>query len=276
MRVFSDEEFEKMICELDCENPQYTSLCKIAEKVLKPSVITWCSGGVLKGRVEANDLMQDIHIKLIKTVVTHFLKHKKAVGRINRDPDWFNAWLFNVAKNYARDLVDTHKRKSRNTVDLNHLFKTPAYKDDYFSGERTKNNYNALADAFNTVLNSDRSVYIVLTWIAQSLLVIRYDIERPQATKLILAHLKTMRLFDLWSTLLDFSERFPWLTVSTEQRYRIMHALNKTLDDGRLLGDVEYREFFMKTGEKKSISDWVNRIDTMIERRMSFEPFDNE
>ena len=188
MRVFSDEEFEKMICELDCEKPQYKTLCTIVEKVLKPSVILWCSGGVVKGRVDADDLMQDIHIKLIKKIVTGFLRHKKAVGRINRDPDWFNSWLFFVAKNYTRDLIDALKRKSFDTVDLDSLIETPAGDDEYFPDERTAHNRNALTQAFNIVLNSDRSVYIVLTWIAQSLLVIRHNVTRPQATEMILTH----------------------------------------------------------------------------------------
>ena len=276
MRVFSDEEFEKMISELDCEKPQYTTLCIIAERVLRPSVVLWCSGGVLKGRVEADDLMQDIHIKLIKKIVTGFLRHKKAVGRINRDPDWFNSWLFYVAKNYTRDVVDEVKRKNINTVDLDSIIDTPAVDDNYFPDEKVEHSREALTYAFNIVLNSDRSVYIVLTWIAQSLLVIRHNLKRPQATDLILTHLKKMRLFDMWKTLLAFSRKIPWMTINPEQRHRITSALCETLEDGRLLGDVKYEEFFMKTGEKKSISDWVNRIDTMIERRMSYEPFDGE
>lgn len=103
MRVFTDEEFYQTICEVDCDNPKYDTLFKIADKVLKPTTIKWCSGGILKGRETPDDLMQEIHAKFIITVVTGFLRNDRPGGEINNNSDGFNSWLFEFAHNLIYD-----------------------------------------------------------------------------------------------------------------------------------------------------------------------------
>ena len=234
MRVFTDEEFYQMICEVDCDNPKYDTLCKIADKVLKPTAIKWCTGGILRGRYTPEDLMHDIHVRLMITIVTGFLRNEQ----------------------YEAADKELH------------------YLDEDFD-EEEEIRQQALSKAFNIVLNSDRKVYITLTWIAQSLFVIQYDLKRPEATGKIIKEFQSKSLFDMWKIILAFSKQVPWLIVTPAQRQRISTALCSPMKDDILLGEVRYEEFFMSKGDKQTISDWVNRIDNMIKGRMKYEPFDN-
>lgn len=274
LRVFTDEEFQQMICEVDCDNPKYETLCKIADKVLTPTAIKWCSGGILKGRYTPEDLMNDIHIKLIQKISTGFLRNYRSGGDINNNPDGFNSWLFEVAHNLIFDKTKKAKSKQGKDVKYEAADKEPHYLEEDFD-EEEEIRQQALTKAFNIVLNSDRKVYITLTWIAQSLFVIQYDLKRPEATEMIIKEFQTKSLFDMWKIIIAFSKRVSWLTVTSAQRQRISTALCSPLKDDLLLGDVRYEEFFMSKGDKQTISDWVNRIDNMIKGRMKYEPFDN-
>ena len=274
LRVFTDEEFYQMICEVDCDNPKYDTLCKIADKVLKPTAIKWCTGGSLRGRYTPEDLMHDIHVRLMITIVTGFLRNERSGGDINNNPDGFNSWLFEVAHNLIFDKTKKTKSKQGKDVKYEAADKELHYLDEDFD-EEEEIRQQALSKAFNIVLNSDRKVYITLTWIAQSLFVIQYDLKRPEATEKIIKEFQSKSLFDMWKIILAFSKQVPWLIVTPAQRQRISTALCSPMKDDILLGEVRYEEFFMSKGDKQTISDWVNRIDNMIKGRMKYEPFDN-
>lgn len=274
LRVFTDEEFYQMICEVDCDNPKYDTLCMIADKVLKPTAIKWCTGGILRGRYTSEDLMHDIHVRLMITIVTGFLRNERSGGDINNNPDGFNSWLFEVAHNLIFDKTKKTKSKQGKDVKYEAADKELHYLDEDFD-EEEEIRQQALSKAFNIVLNSDRKVYITLTWIAQSLFVIQYDLKRPEATEKIIKEFQSKSLFDMWKIILAFSKQVPWLIVTPAQRQRISTALCSPMKDDILLGEVRYEEFFMSKGDKQTISDWVNRIDNMIKGRMKYEPFDN-
>ena len=274
MRVFSDEEFDQMICEVICDKPKYDTLCMIVEKVLKPSTINWCSSGIMHGRITADDLLLDIQIKVIKNIVTGFVKNKRANGGINYDPGGFNSWLFRTAKNLRNDISDELERKYGREICIESIIDKP-YSNDKHTIEEAEIHYHNLSKAFNVVLNSDRKVYITLTWIAQSLFVIQYDLKRPEATEIIIKEFQSKTLFDMWKIIHAFSKQVPWLTVTTAQRQRISTALCTPLKEDILLGELRYEELFMSKGPNQTISDWVNRIDNMIKDRMKYESFNN-
>ena len=63
--------------------------------------------------------------------------------------------------------------------------------------------------------------------------------------------------------------RISWLGISEHRKKRIEEALAKPYkDENRALGEVTYKELFMKKGGKATISDWVNRMNEMIKRVM--------
>ena len=168
------------------------------------------------------------------------------------------------------------KTKSKQGKDVKYeaAYKELHYFEDDFD-EEEEIRQQALAKAFNIVLNSDRKVYITLTWIAQSLFVIKCDLKRPEATEKIIKEFQSKSLFDMWKILLAFSKQVQWLMVTSAQRQRISTALCTPLKEDILLGEIRYEELFMSKGTKQTISDWVNRIDNMIKDRMKYESFDN-
>ena len=274
LRVFTDEEFDQMICEVVCDNPKYDTLCMIVEKVLKPSTINWCSSGIMHGRITADDLLLDIQIRVIKNIITGFVKNKRANGGINYDPGGFNSWLFRTAKNLRNDISDELERKCGRDIGIENIIDEP-YNNDVYLDEEIEIHHQTLSRAFNVVLNSDRKVYITLTWVAQSLFVLQYDVNRPEATEMIIKEFRSKSLFDMWKIILTFSKRVPWLAVTPAQKQRISTALCSLLKDDVLLGEVRYEDFFMSKGDKQTVSDWVNRIDNMVKGRIQYESFDN-
>jgi len=62
------------------------------------------------------------------------------------------------------------------------------------------------------------------------------------------------------------SEELPWLMIDKRSRERIESELLKPYDRDRLMGDIKYREFFMKKGSAESVSDWVSRMNAVIKR----------
>ena len=70
--------------------------------------------------------------------------------------------------------------------------------------------------------------------------------------------------------LFDFVKRVEWIVVTPAQIQKINHALNAELND-KHIGEIKYKDFFMKKGGKASISDWVNRMNRLIESRIKNE-----
>jgi len=75
--------------------------------------------------------------------------------------------------------------------------------------------------------------------------------------------------------LLDASVSIPWLVITQTQDAKIRTALRKKRRDGVTYGETQYKAFFMKNkGEvsgKKSISDWMNRMNDIVRREMGEE-----
>ena len=72
---FTRNEFDTMVNELLYSTPaSFDMLCSIAEKTLRPSVINWCKNeDCLRGKGYEDDIMQEIHLRLMKTTVDYFL-----------------------------------------------------------------------------------------------------------------------------------------------------------------------------------------------------------
>lgn len=214
--------------------------------------------------------MQDIFCRLIKTCVTFFLK-KDACGEfVNRDPDDFKSWMFKVAENIKRDTANSYRRHSFNVrgFEDGEIDQLP---DDSWDEEEILYRRERLSKAFELVLNSDARVYKVLTWLAQSLFIIQYDITKIESNGEIIKVFSEKTLFEMQDIVFQFAHYVPWLTISQAQIDKIDRALNTAFRDNKLVGEIKYKDFFMKKGGKASISDWVNRMNCMIERLMKYE-----
>lgn len=272
---FTKEEFEVLVYELLYKKPaSFDMLCNIAEKSLRGSVNYWFStDALLKGCGLEDDLMQEIKIRLIKTTVSSFMLKNGVDAPFNNDPEGFGKWMYVVALNVKRDYFNAKREEYFHTVDIADYpdLSSEMYEDD----AETKR--EELVQAFSIVLDSNVSIYKILTWIAQFVFYFNYDITRIQSNRKMVEEFEHKTLYEMFFMIINASVKIRWLVFTTEQKQKILEELRKKYDENTVYGDVKYCEFFMKNkdGEKsgsKSISDWVNRMDNIIRRRMGKTP----
>lgn len=270
---FTREEFDTMVHELlYSDEVRFDALYRIAETTLRPKVRYWCSvEPSLRGRGYDDDIMQEIHIRLMKTTATYFLLRDGIEGPYNNDPEGFEDWMFMVAQNIKRDMAN--RVRSRD-------FKTSELEDNSGSDvctvhgitEETAVRIDRLKEAVAIVLSSDTAVYKVLTWLAQFVFILDNNIPKHKSNDLIIEAFEYKTLFEMYDMVLRAAQRIPWLEVTDEQDQKILDALRKKHHSGVLYGEIRYRDFFMKqNGEpsgKKSISDWMNRMNSMLRRTL--------
>lgn len=263
--AFSLEEFHTMTEELLVYEPaSFDMLCHIARKTLQPTVRRWCNAeSAVAGREFEEDLMQEICIRLIKTCVTSFLLRDGPEGPVNRDPEGFQKWMFTVAKNLKRDLFNEVRKVAFHTCGMTSLPEdTQAEEVPNLDALRLER----LSVAFEIVLDADVQVYKTLTWMAQCLFVLEFDITKIQSNEKILETFADQTVGQMRDAVFTAARRYPWIRITPQQAGRIDRALAAPFDEDRPVGAVPYREFFMKKGGKATISDWVNRMNSIIKR----------
>lgn len=215
------------------------------------------------------DIMQEIHIRLIKTTVTGFLLRAGVDGPVNNDPEGFEDWMFTVAHNVQRDYARRVRLVTWRTTGLQEA-QLSDEENPYDTGEERRRQ-EKLSEAFRIVLEADVQIYKVLTWLAQCLFIIQLDVTKIRSNELILQHYEDKTLYEMYEQLLQGSCQLRWLRITGSQQRHLQAALDAPYDDLHSYGDMKYREFFIKKGGKATISDWVNRMNTMIKRVMSHE-----
>ena len=267
---FTADEFEAMVQELlYCDPVSFDTLCQIADKTLRPSVISWCkTEDCLRGRGYEDDIMQEIHLRLMKTTVHYFLLREGVEGPYNNDPEGFEDWMFKVADNLKCDFANKVRNRDFKTQDMDDLniISTPD-DGDYDAEERI----DRLQEAFSIVISTEVNIYKVLTWLAQFIFILDANVTKIQSNELIIAAFENKTLFEMYDMILTASKRIPWIVISKTQNDRILEALRKKRSGDVSYGETKYKEFFMKhKGEvsgKKSISDWMNRMNDMIKKK---------
>ena len=267
MRPFTDEEFEIMISEItDKTHPSFNMLCIIAEKTLRSKVRYWCAtDSILSRRGMEDDIMQEVFIRLIKTTVTHFLKREDRNGELNDNPDEFKSWIFKVAERIKIDTSNSLRNRDYKMRGFEEGEEEQVPDDSDDDGESYQ--HDTLAEAFKIVIDSDAKIYKILTWLAQSLFIIEYDVTKIQSNDIIIKAFGEKSLFEMKDILLGYAEKIEWIVITPDQIEKIDRALNAEFKN-KLIGEIKYKDFFMKKGGKASISDWVNRMNRLIESRM--------
>lgn len=279
-RPFTDEEFEKMLCELTSGDKKSfnTTLYVIAEKTLKPKVRKWCSGvaGFNVLRNMEGDIMQEIYIRLMLTAQARFFKRKDRGGELNRDPDEFAKWMFTVARHITLNVKTKLERLKAvpdtnndpdNEADMIELVPDSSYEEEQLKESACE----ALAEAFRIVLESGSKAHIALTWIAQSLFFL-YNTSRIRSNEQIISEFSKKTLFEMRDILFNYAKEIEWIVITPQQEERINKDLNAEGQNNKgetgIIGNFKYEDFFMKKGGKASISDWVNRMDEEIKRHI--------
>lgn len=266
MKYFSVEEFDKMYQEImRNEQPCFDTLVYISQKSLYRIICKWCyTDSALRGRQYEDDIMQLIHIRLIKNCVKGFFM-KKADG--NYDPDGFDTWMKTVATNIFIDFAK--KIKSEPLIDTEDGGETKGGNPPpVVIIDASEYTIKRLNEAFKIVVESDSKVHIVLTWLAQMLIIASTDMNKIDANLVIEKVISPLTLDDMFLLILKTAKIVPWLQLEQSQIDRIKLRLNEKGNDNYRLGDYKYESFYMKKGPKASISDWVNRMNSQIEKKL--------
>lgn len=266
---FSEQDFDTMLCELFSKPAVFDMLYRITRIELEPSIKKLVSGSYyLRVFYSAEDLLQDVCAKVIQKALTRFFLKNGPNGEVNRDATGFCAWLHTVAKNEGLDRIK--KIKETQGLDKSNDFTNGSIPDIRSAKRVPENTKEDLQNAFDIILSSKNiSIYKSLTWLAQSIFLLTYDISRIEANSLLLTEFENKTLFQLYESIVRNAVYLPWLTLTDTQKDIINRALNEPYDEKRVYGEVTYYEFFMSKGGKASISDWINRLDTKIRGRLS-------
>ncbi len=269
MAFFTDEEFHKMLNELtEGDSEGYITLFYIAKNTLEKTVKGWCNSSK-KMRGHDEDVMQEIYLRLIKKCVTGFLMKD---GVINDDPDGFRKWMFTVAKNIFLDFAK--KNKEIPFTDMSDTSdeesSDPDIPDDGDGYDDGDYDYDTLNRYFQFVLESSSEVHITITWLAVMIAIVRGGLNRSEATVYVTTIFSDATMDELMEFIEKCSSKILWLSMSDELLEKMKKKLDKTDSDGRRTGDKKYNEFYMKKGDRASVSDWVNRMNDRIIREVGY------
>lgn len=276
--VFTQEEFDIMVDELVVQKPtKYHMLCQISLEFLGPKVDAWCrSNEVLRGRGYEEDILQEIVAHLLTVTVDKFFLSKDENGKEKypRNPGTFGMWLKTVALHKLADFAKEVGEQDNLTTPISDEILPDSISMEGMDEEDT---VALLREAFSIVLASNASIYKILTWLAQSMMILNYDLNRIKARDMVIELFEEMTLADMYTMILMAADQVQCLKITDQQHEKIFAALKKSWDQEHTYGETSYKTFFMKyRGEispKKSISDWVNRMDEEILRKLSGNVF---
>lgn len=259
--------YKTLVCDIlekDC--PEYDNLIIFVHDLLNPLVKKWCyNDSVLRGGLHAEDIMQEIQIRVIKKCENYFFK--PVDGKTEKTCDDFKAWCLAVAKNYF--ITYCVKQKNRKEVAPDPIIKDPFPHEEpgFVDLERTESNRSKLQKCFNIVFDLRSKPHIVLTWLSISLFMINCDFNKIESTHLLVEKFGNLTLSEMFNIIIDIIQKNDWLQIELEQIEKQKQKL-EAIDNmtGKKIGDMKYSDFYMDKGPEMSISDWVNRVNAQIKK----------
>ena len=251
----------------------YLSLFDISEAFLKPFVTktTRRFPSLSSGEFD-EDIYHDILLCLIKTSVDRFLYKD---GTFNNDPEGYLKWSYTLAKN----IIYNYARKQRvRTVREQPLPENES--DSYMLAERDPELASigvsdTLEECFKAAVYSDSAIYIIIIWLLRAVLLAEAvnlpgltHIDDPgKAADYIVSFFSEKTLGEIYAVLVVSSKSLPWMDFEGAEGER-MDGLLSAPFDGVPIGERKLCEFYMKKGDKATISDWVNRMNVRIRRSL--------
>ena len=269
---YSDEDFDRMAAQLTDKNgASFDMLFSIAERSLRRTVKKLCR---LHPEYE-EDVMLEIHMKLIKTAVPKFLLRDGAGKPLNRDPEGFLRWMYTVARHTAINFFQSFERYNGRIVRsdddgdiLANLEDTgQSVEEAVEADEQSLEHRKLLNDALNSVLLSGNSIYKILAWLAFSVTMLGV-IDRSKVAAIIDNEFSQTTLGGMYDILTAAVGRISWLKPSDEADRRVREKLAESFDGKRPYSEIKFSEFYMKKGAVSTISDWINKVDSKLSRDM--------
>ncbi len=270
MAAITQSEFDRIVEELICTKPaRYDALCDAAKKLVGAKLTRKCAQSPALARVcTPEDLLSEVYIRLIKNAVPGFFFRTE---EMNRDIDGFCRWVYTIAGNLCIDHIKAASSRYTLPVDA------PLDDDELYlqipdpdaeAAFCAEPDVDTLRAAFEAVLDMDIQVYKVLTWIAQAVLILSEDVSKIESNALLIERYENMTLEEMWASVRRCAQNIPWMKISKESEERLRKIFLLPFNESRRYGEMKYSDFYMKKGAKASISDWVNRINAGLRRKL--------
>lgn len=261
---FAEEVYQKAFADvMDKEKADFGRLCVLVDALVRPTVTAWCmTTPILAGRCCEDDIIQEIHLRVIKYSVGDFFFRGDTP---NRDSTQFRMWLFTVAKRAKISYI--RKIAKDQTSDLEPIAEIIPADDKPFEEADREDFSLALTKAVSAVISLRVGVHKQLAWLAVNFILLNQDIKRSAATELVVRNFGDKTLDELLQFCLYQISCHPYIKISPEDKDRLISLLNQT-KGGVRVGDAVFRDFFTSKGENYSISDWICKINTTIRRSL--------
>lgn len=274
--LFDEEKLYEQIVSDICDNeyPKYDNLAIFLYSLLKDKVKGWCkSSAILYGGMHYEDIVQGIQIRIIKNCDGYFFRpNGEKADKSCKD---FKAWCSRVAKNYFLTYCAKQKNKKEIITDFTDaderkIEDKKGIDDNLNNEEKIKHCRAQLTRSFEVVFDLKSSPHIILTWLSVSLFMLNTDNNKIDSTHMIVDTFSNVSLFDMFDFIIAAIRKTGWINLSEEQidkQRQNLESISK--NTGKKIGEMRYEEFYMSKGSEKSISDWMNRINSQIKKQLN-------
>lgn len=233
----------------------YNTLLDATRKDALQKVRYWCRRYDMDYSEVYEDITQIVLLRVWKSSVSQFFR-RNGDDTLNTSADEYWYWVQSICKSCACSYAKKLNKYKFNEVPED---ENASYCNDEETDTDTKLNV-----AFNKILNAGGNPYKPLTWLVQSLIVLQNNMTRIEANEEIISDFEKMTLDRMFNYVLSASKQFDWMALDPDAVAKMRKSLDKLHESGKRMGDMRYCDFYMKAGAKKSISDWINRMDGKI------------
>lgn len=229
----------------------------------------WCRRYEIDYSEAYEDVTQIVMLRVWKKCVPQFFC-RNGIENLNTSADEYWYWVQSICKSCAYSYAK--KLYSRE-------FREVPEDENESAPEIPETDTDKLNRAFNVVMKAGCNVYKPLTWLVQSLIVLQNNMTRIESNEELISIFENATLDRMFDVVLSASKQFEWMNLDAEGVETIRKGLDKIHESGKRMGDMQYGDFYMKAGAKKSVSDWINRMDAKItdeEEREKKQPEDKK
>ncbi|MBQ4050198.1 MAG: hypothetical protein IJD13_01075 [Oscillospiraceae bacterium] len=264
----SQQDFEAVRDEVLGMPARFDCLTRVTENLLRPYVNRHTSH-VKSDPNFANDIMQDIQLKMIVTIVTHFFMRDGDEGE-EKNALGLTRWMYTVARNTTITALTKSSQRvpvslvQENDDEEEYVIPICDDKADRQPGVLLEMR-EAVSKCFNSAIESSSAGHIVLTHLMISLLSLENGGNRIEAERLFAKSFADKSLDDILDSFRAGIKRKPWLDISNVQLNRFKEKLDEPIN-GQRSGEYPLKDFAMKKGLESSLSDWLHRMDGRIQK----------
>lgn len=266
----SEQDFAVIREEVFGNPARFERLIRVSEALLKPFI----NNNVRNSQAArsdlnfAGDIMNDVHLKLMTKIVTHFFLRDS--DEEEKDALGLTRWMFTVARNAT--LTALKKSGSRIPVSL---IQDNDDEEEYElpiadgAAERQPGvlmeQRESVSECFRHVIDTSSAGYIILSTLSIYMITLETGSSRIEAERIFVERFSEKPLDEILAYLSENIRKRPWLDISNTQLNRFKEKLDAPID-GRRSGEYPLKDFAMKKGLDNTLSDWLNRMDARLKK----------